>query len=141
MTSDWLIDLHSANFSNSLKQKITKLEPMNLPRFPSFYLPNSCIKKIPSCTCCGFRRDCLPCKHFFVVTDAGYGTFEQLSPLLLEHPLVTLDENLFNSKLTKPDLSPNLLYNEIHELQVNVNLLDEFPEVEVTDKTEYAPLE
>ena len=40
MTSDWLIDLHSANFSNSLQQKITKLEPMNLPRFPSFSVPN-----------------------------------------------------------------------------------------------------
>ena len=40
MTPDWLIDLHIANFSNSLQQKITKLEPMNLPRFPSFSLPN-----------------------------------------------------------------------------------------------------
>ena len=40
MTSDWLIDLHSANFSNSLQQKITKLESMNFPRFPSFSVPN-----------------------------------------------------------------------------------------------------
>ena len=78
--------------------------------------------------------------HFFAVTDAGYRTFEQLSPLLLEHPQITLDENLFNSQLIKPNLSPNLLYTEIREHQGNVNLLDEYPEVEVTDKTKYAPL-
>ena len=53
---------------------------------------------------------------------------------------MTLDENLSNSQLTKPKLSPNLLYTEIHEHQVNVNLSDEYSEVEVTDKTEYAPL-
>ena len=34
--------------------------------------------------------------------DEEYRTFEQLSPLLLEHPLMTLDKNLFNSQLTKP---------------------------------------
>ena len=107
MTSDWLMDLHSANFSNSVKQKINKLELMNLPQFPSFSLPNPCINEICKCTCRGFRRDRLPCKHFFV-TDAGYRTFEELSPLLLEHTLMTLDENLFNSQLTKPNLSPNL---------------------------------
>ena len=50
---------------------------------------------------------------------------------------MTLDENLFNSQLTKPNLSPNLLYTEIDKHQDNVNLLDEYPEVEVTDKTEY----
>ena len=98
------------------------------------------INEICSCTCRGFRRDRLPCKHFFAVIDAGYRTFEQLSPLLLEHPLMTLDETLFNSQLTKPNLSPNLLYTENHEHQGNVNLLDQYPEVEVTDKTEYAPL-
>ena len=53
---------------------------------------------------------------------------------------MTLDETLFNSQLTKPNLSPNLLYTENHEHQDNVNLLDQYPEVEVTDKTEYAPL-
>ena len=53
---------------------------------------------------------------------------------------MTLDENLFNSQLTKPNLSPNFLCIEIHGHQHNVNLLDEYPEVEVTDKTEYAPL-
>ena len=37
-------------------------------------------------------------------------------------------------------MSPNLLYTETHEHQGNVNLLDQYPEVEVTDKTEYAPL-
>ena len=37
-------------------------------------------------------------------------------------------------------MSPNLLYTENHEHQDNVNLLDQYPEVEVTDKTEYAPL-
>ena len=94
------------------------------------------INEICSCTCRGFRRDRLPCKHFFAVIDAGYRTFEQLSPLLLEHPLMTLDETLFNSQLTKPNLSPNLLYTENHEHQDNVNLLDQYPEVEVTDKTE-----
>ena len=31
VASDWLTELHRANFSNSLQQKITKLEPMNLP--------------------------------------------------------------------------------------------------------------
>ena len=95
------------------------------------------INEICSCTCRGFRRDLLPWKHFFSVVDAGYRTFEQLFPLLLEHPLMTLDENLFNSHLTKPNLSPNLLYTEIHEHQNNVNLLDGYPEVEVTDKAEY----
>ena len=40
LISDWLTDLHSANFLNSLKQKITKSEPMNLPQFLSFSLPN-----------------------------------------------------------------------------------------------------
>ena len=54
------------------------------------------INEICSCTCRGFRCDRLPCKHFFAVIDAGYRTFEQLSPLLLEHPLMTLDETLFN---------------------------------------------
>ena len=39
-----------------------------------------------------------------------------------------------------PNLPPNLLYTENHEHQDNVNLLDQYPEVEVTDKTEYAPL-
>ena len=43
---------------------------------------------------------------FFAVIDAGYRTFEKLS-LLLEHPLMTLDRNLFNSQLTKPKLSPH----------------------------------
>ena len=38
---------------------------------------------------------------------------------------MTLDETLLNSQLTKPNLSPNLLYNENHEHQDNVNLLDE----------------
>ena len=33
----------SATFSNSSQQKIPKLEPMNLPRFPSFSLANRCI--------------------------------------------------------------------------------------------------
>ena len=45
---------------------------------------------------------------------------------------MTLDETLFNSQLAKPNLSPNLLYTK--------NLLDEYPEVEVSDKTEYARL-
>ena len=36
VASDWLRNLNSANFSNSLKQKIAKLELMNVPRFPSF---------------------------------------------------------------------------------------------------------
>ena len=40
MASDWLTALHSANFPDSLKQKINRLEPVNLPRFPSFSLPN-----------------------------------------------------------------------------------------------------
>ena len=53
---------------------------------------------------------------------------------------MTLDETLFNSQLAKPNLSHNLLYIENHEHQVNVNLLDEYPEVEMTYKTEYAPL-
>ena len=52
---------------------------------------------------------------------------------------MTLDETLFNSQLTKPNLSSNLLYIENHDHQYNVNLLDEYPEAEVTDKTEYAP--
>ena len=39
IASDWLANLHSANFSNSIDQKITMLEPINLPRLPSF-LPN-----------------------------------------------------------------------------------------------------
>ena len=98
------------------------------------------INEICSCTFHGFKRDRLPCKHFFAVIDAGYKTFEQLSPLLLEHPLMTLDENLFNSQLTKPNFSSNLLYTEIHEHQNNVNLLGEYSEVEMTNKTEYAPL-
>ena len=51
-----------------------------------------------------------------------------------------MDETLFNSQLTKPNLSPNLLYTENHEHQDNVNLLDDYPEVEVTDKTGYASL-
>ena len=38
-------------------------------------------------------------------------------------------------------MSPNLLYTEIHELQDNVNLLNEYPKAELTDKTEYTPLE
>ena len=54
------------------------------------------INEICSCTCRGFIRDRLPCKHFFAVIDAGYRTFEQLSPLPLKHPLMTLDETLFN---------------------------------------------
>ena len=98
------------------------------------------IDEICSCTCRRFRRDRLPCKHFFAVINAGYRTFEQLPPLLLGHPIMTLDENLFNLQLTKPNLSPNLLYTENHEHQDNVNLLEEYPEVEVMDKTEYAPL-
>ena len=53
---------------------------------------------------------------------------------------MTLDENLFNLQLTGPNLSPDLLYTEIHEHQVNINLLDEYFEVEVRDKTERAPL-
>ena len=53
---------------------------------------------------------------------------------------MTLDEDLFSRQLTKPNLSSNLLYTEVHEHQDNVNLLDEYPEVEVTDKIEYAPL-
>ena len=97
------------------------------------------INEICSCTCRGFRRDRLPCKHFFAVIDAGYRTFEQLSVLLLEHPLMTLDETLFNSQLTKPNLSPNLLYTENQGHQDNVNLLDKYTEVEVMDKTKYAP--
>ena len=101
--------IYDYNFVAPLKQKITKLEPMNLPRFPSFSLPNPCINKISCCTCRGFRRDRFPCKHFFVVTDAGYRKFEKLSRLLLEHPLIKLDENLSNSQLTKLNLSPNLL--------------------------------
>ena len=32
MTSSWLTDLYSTNFSISLEQKITRLEPINLPR-------------------------------------------------------------------------------------------------------------
>ena len=96
------------------------------------------INEICSCTCRGFRRD--PCKHFFAVVDAGYIAFQQLSPLLLEHPLMTLEKNLFNSQLTKSNLSSNLLYTEIDEHQGNVNSLDEYSKVEVTDKTEYAPL-
>ena len=39
---------------------------------------------------------------------------------------MTLDEKLFNSQLTKPNLSPNLLYTETHEHQDNVNFLDEY---------------
>ena len=95
---------------------------------------------ISSWTCRRFRRDCLPCKHCFAVIDAGYRIFQQLSPLLLEHPLMTLDENLSSSQLNKPNLSPNLLYTEIHEYQDNVNSLDENSEVKVTDKTEYVSL-
>ena len=53
---------------------------------------------------------------------------------------MTLDENLFNSQLTGPNLSPNRLYTKIHEHQVNINLLDEYFEAEVRDKTEHAPL-
>ena len=37
-------------------------------------------------------------------------------------------------------MSSNLLYTEIQEHQNNVNLLDEYREVEVMNKTEYAPL-
>ena len=77
---------------------------------------------------------------FFAAIDTGYRIFEQLFPLLLEHLLMTLDEDLFSRQLTKPNLSSNLLYTEVHEHQDNVNLLDEYPEVEVTDKIEYAPL-
>ena len=53
---------------------------------------------------------------------------------------MTLDETLFNSQLTKPNLSPNPFYTENHEHQDNLNLLDKYPEVEVTVKTEHAPL-
>ena len=41
--SNCLTDLYSANFSNSVQQKIIKLEPMILLRFPSFSLPNHCV--------------------------------------------------------------------------------------------------
>ena len=53
---------------------------------------------------------------------------------------MTLNKNLFNSQLRKSNLSPNLHYTEKYEHQNNFNLLDEYPEVEVTSKTEYAPL-
>ena len=53
---------------------------------------------------------------------------------------MTLDETLSNSQLTKSNLSPNLLCPENHEHQDKVDLLDEYSEVEVMDKTEYAPL-
>ena len=43
MASNWLTGLHSANFSNYLQQKITKIEPMNLLWFLSFSLPNPCL--------------------------------------------------------------------------------------------------
>ena len=42
MASDWLTDLHHANFFKFFITKLTRLEPMNVPQFPSFSLPNPC---------------------------------------------------------------------------------------------------
>ena len=47
------------------------------------------------CSCPWLRRNRSLCKHFFAVIDSGYREFEDLIPLHRNHPLHTIDTNLF----------------------------------------------
>ena len=52
-----------------------------------------------SCTCYWYKRNRTLCKHFFAVIQAGHKQFTDLSQLYLNHPLHTLDPNIFSSNV------------------------------------------
>ena len=57
-----------------------------------------------SCTCYWYKRNRTLCKHFFAVIQAGHKEFTDLSQLYLNHPLHTLDPNIFSSDVPMQDL-------------------------------------
>lgn len=48
-------------------------------------------KEFPNCTCEDFRRNFLPCKHFFAVFKFFNQSWNNLSPLYIESPFLNLD--------------------------------------------------
>lgn len=48
-------------------------------------------KEFPNCTCEDFRRNFLPCKHFFAILKYTHESWSNLSPLYTESPFINLD--------------------------------------------------
>ena len=48
-----------------------------------------------SCTCLSFCQKRVLCKHFFLVIENGYRSFTDVSPMYRNHPVIILDEELF----------------------------------------------
>ena len=52
----------------------------------------------PFCTCATYRRNRTLCKHFSAVFKSGQRSFTDLSSLYLNHPLHSLDQDLFSNE-------------------------------------------
>lgn len=61
-------------------------------------------KEFPSCTCEDFRRNFLPCKHFFAVFKFSNQSWRNLSPLYIESPYLNLDFGAINSTTREHDI-------------------------------------
>lgn len=55
-------------------------------------------KEFPNCTCEDFRRNFLPCKHFFAVFKFSNQSWNNLSPLYIESPFLNLDFGAINTR-------------------------------------------
>ena len=51
-----------------------------------------------SCSCHDFRRYRMRCKHFFTIFNSNLAKFDDLSPLLLNHPYLILGHSMFGNK-------------------------------------------
>lgn len=61
-------------------------------------------KELPSCTCEDFRRNFLPCKHFFAVFKFSNQSWRNLSPLYIESPYLNLDFGAINTTTREHDI-------------------------------------
>ena len=95
-----------------------------------------------SCTCNGYRRNRMLCKHFFTVIDSSRSNFHNISKLFLEHPYINLDSALFERKTNektivsntetkfgnhKEESSPKLLENDCPVEDVNAHMDFQLP--------------
>lgn len=60
--------------------------------------------EFPSCTCEDFRRNFLPCKHFFAVFKFSNQSWRNLSPLYIESPYLNLDFGAINTTTREHDI-------------------------------------
>lgn len=74
------------------------------------------VNVFPTCDCFDYRKNVLPCKHFFAVFLFGKDSWESLPESYWNNPLYTIDQSVFSSEQKqemKMDIQEQKCTNEI----------------------------